>query len=435
MADQTQPPLLCNFEAERAVVGAALINPGVLDELDLVPDDFYQAQHRIIWEAAQGLWHKGLEPDYVTLLDVIGRAGKGEYVTLVDVIDMINSTPTSLAAEGYSRIVKDYARRRRVVRVLSEAAAAAYRTGERVDKIVTELIDALGKDSGAGRPSRKLADILTEMLPDIRERRDNPTNTPGIPFGLLDVDNLLGGLKPGEMVYIAGEPGVGKSLLMLFVALNMGKGGYPGAIFSLEMRSRAVAMRALSALSLIPTRDIETGKTTPEQHQSIEAAISQAGDVLLTINDDPHLTLASLRSELVRLRAQHGIEWFALDYLLLLNGYDKLNETERSSVLSRGVRQIANDLGLCALTVNSVTKEAMGEGASVSNKNVRGGGGVVHDADAIFFLTSTSQKNILHLTATKLRNVTGGAGKTIALYKDPSLPIFRDVETRSVNGR
>jgi len=280
-----------------------------------------------------------------------------------------------------------------------------------------------------------LGDILSELLPQIEERRANPTSTPGIPTGFIDIDNLLGGIRKQEMIYIAGEPGVGKSLLMLCMGLNMAKAGHPGAIFSLEMKAETVGRRALSALSMITTNAIETGRVNDAEMQSVAAAVNDAGNVILAINDDAELTLSGLRSELVRLRSLYNIEWFALDYLLLLNGCKAKDETERSSILSRGTRQIANALELAALTVNSVTKEGMGDTANIANRSVRGSSGVVHDADIIAFLVKDkAQPQFPYLAFTKLRNVPGG-DTSIVLHKHPTLPLFSNAQKRDINGR
>lgn len=430
MTDQLQQ--LYDEASERALVGAALLEPALLDTLNIAPDDFYIHRHRAIFTAARRLMSKGVEPDAVTLCDMLERDQQLEQVGgLSYVTELLYSTPTSYGAEGYARIVRDYARRRAVGAVANQLAGLAYDTGRRLDEGLAPLIDALGKSAVPDRAARAFAAWAVEAMTEVERRRANPTDIPGIPTGFLDLDAYLGGLKTGQVFYMAGEPAVGKSKLMLNIATNAARAGHGVAVFSLEMSGFQIATRALSAMARVPTRNMQTGKLTEAEYQALKDAAQLAETLPLYVNDDPTLTIPAMRADLARLKARYGVELFVVDYLLLLNGYPNMKEDERSALLSRGVRQIARDLDMAGISVNSVTKDGMdSKGTLPSNKNVRGSGQVVHDADLIAFLIeNATQPEFVSLVFTKLRDVAS-SGARVELYRHATYPLFSDA-TRS----
>lgn len=440
MSDPEQV-LLFNQDAERAIIGAILTDPGLLDELDITPEDFYIYRNRVIYEAAHGLWRKQIEPDMITLLDLFERRGKVEdmggaaYLT-----DCIAQTTNTYSAGSYAATIKDYSRRRRIVAIANDLARAAYALGTNPGNAIMQAIDALAGVGQVGKGAAHMAQFMAQLNDSVIERMENPADVWGIPTGFIDLDAYLGGLQPGEVFYLAGEPGIGKSKLMLNISTNMALAGYPGAIYSLEMRGLAMAMRAASSHARIPTKLIKSGRLDHEQFKHFGRTIEELSAAPWYMRDDGQLTIPELRADLVRLKAQAGIQWFALDYLMLLSGYEDKNETERSAYLSRSIKQIAHDLNLVALTVNSVTKEAMGEGATPNQRQIRGSGQVIHDADLIVFIVpdDIDKDRVVKLAFTKTREVSGRR-KFIRLIVQQDYPRFDNAETKTLdagrNGR
>lgn len=426
--------LLFNQDAERAMIGAILIDPGLLDELDILPDDFYVHRNRAIYDAARGLWRKQIEPDIITLTDLFERQGKLEdmggaaYLT-----ECIIQTTNTYSARSYAVTIKDYSRRRRIVSIANDLARVAYALNVNPGPAIMQAIDALAGAGQVGSGAAHMAEFMAQLADEVSERMNNPAEVWGLPTGFIDIDAYLGGLQPGEVFYLAGEPGIGKSKLMLNISANMALANYPGVIYSLEMRGLAMAMRAVSSQARIPTRLIKSGKMDGRQYESFGHTIDELSAAPWYMRDSGQLTIPELRADLVRLKAQAGVQWFALDYLMLLSGYDDMGETERSAYLSRGVKQIAHDLNLVALTVNSVTKDAMGEGSTPSQKQLRGSGQVIHDADLIAFLVQDELNKVsgVKLVFTKQREVSGGK-RTIRLIVQQDYPRFDNAETRAL---
>lgn len=432
-------PTLFNLEAEKALIGALLINPAAADTINLEPSDLYVDRHRRILSAIRSLRARDIEPDIVTLADLFDRDGSlADIGGVAYMTELMTDTPWSTSIESYAVVVRDYARRRLVMQTANGLAAAALNLEERIDDRIANAMDALTKAGENQKGARPMAEWVTELREDVRIRMDNPAEIWGIPTGFTDIDRLIGGMHTGEVFYLAGEPGVGKSKLMLQMALNMAKAGVPGALLSLEMSGQAMTRRAVSALGKVPTRMLKSGIFgTPYDIDNYEAGAAAAESLPLYMSDDASLTPTGLRAELARLKSAHGIQWFALDYLLLLNGYEnQQRDDERSAKLSIAIKRIARDLNLAALTVNSVTKDGM-DSSLPSSKQLRGSGQVIHDADLIAFLIKNAQAPaFVTLVFTKTRDVESGS-RSIDLYQHQDYPAFGPAQqqTYSLNGR
>jgi len=386
--NEYEPKPLFSKEAEEALIGALLIDPGALLMLDLNANDVYIQRHRWVLEAMQSLASRRVNPDIVTLCDELDRRGQlQECGGVVYLVGLISSTPTSLGLENYAGIVSDYARRRRILQAANDLAKEAYAAGAPdVSNIIETLAGAVGGDRGAEHWSG----AIDRLYQQVEERSKNPQDIWGIETGYLDFDRITGGLQPGEVLYIGGEPGIGKSILAAGMGVGMAKRGHPGAIYSLEMRDLQVTRRAVSAIAEVDTRHLKSGRLNPDEWSAFIAAADTAHRYPIYLSDDTSLNTGKLRADLARLKMLYHIEWFVLDYLFLVEepsgGKRELDDNERTSTISRRVKAIVQDLGIAGITVNSVTKEGMGDDAP-NQKRLRGSGQMIHDADLVGFLT------------------------------------------------
>lgn len=423
-----------NQEAEQALIGSLLYDPGLIDTIDLEPGELYVDRHKRVFSAIRNLHAKGVDADLVTLTDLFERDGVlAEMGGAAWLTGLLLGVPNTQSIQSYARVVRDYATRRRMVAIAGELVRAALDTAAATDGPVSVALDGLAMAATRRSGAAHLSVFTAQVAAEVEAAMARPADVWGIPTGFADIDDMLGGLQPGEVFYLAGEPGIGKSKLMLDMALRMGRGGAAGAIFSLEMSGRAMAYRAVSVAGKVPTRLLKSGKLAGDDLAAYRRGLTEIDDLPVYLSDDAGLTAAGLRAELSRLIGRHGIRWFALDYLLLMSGYDHLEETERSAKLSAAVKRVARDLSLAALTVNSVTKDGMSGGAPKTS-NLRGSGQVAHDADLVAFLVKDdSQPNIVRLIFTKTRDVADGI-HSIDLYARPDYPAFGNVAPYDLNG-
>ncbi|HEX2698053.1 MAG TPA: DnaB-like helicase N-terminal domain-containing protein, partial [Anaerolineales bacterium] len=228
-------------EAEEAVVGAVLINPEVYYDVAqfLQADDFYIHRHKWIWEAFTSLHEQRIPIDSLTLTEELDRKGQlAEIGGPAYLTSLVNQTPTSLNAESYGRIVESHAIRRRMIQAANNIASMAYNESSTVDFVMDEAEKAVFNVSE--RRLKHDLQPISAVLSDYYDRIDDLAKRDedifGVPTGFVDLDKLLSGLQPSDLLIIAGRPGQGKTGFLLSIAKNAGLTHKKHvAIFSLEM--------------------------------------------------------------------------------------------------------------------------------------------------------------------------------------------------------
>lgn len=423
-----------NREAEDAIIGAVIINPAVIDELAIEPQDFYIKRNQTIWEALINLYRKGTGIDYVTLLDELEDKGQLEIIGgSAFVAGLISNIGYVSDVKAYEKIIRSYSKRRAILSVANDVAKIAYgEESDAIDDQLGEIVSRLLKHSIPDKGLVPIGQALTKLANDVDERFKNPQDIWGIPTGFTDIDQYLGGLQKGEVFYLGGEPAVGKTKLAVQIALNASSdqyGAHSVGVYSLEMRDIAVVRRMVSATQDVSTRSMKSGKMNDIDWTNFFTAMGEIESRKLYLSDASMLTTTELRSDIARVKANYGLDLVVLDYLLLMSGYEKLdNETERSTRLSRDVKAIAKDMDIALIAVNSVTKEGM-DGGLALKKNLRGSGQLIHDADliALLCIDNSSVSNTpfkpVKLVFTKVRDVELGT-TSIDLLADNTRPMF-----------
>ena len=255
-----------NREAEEAVVGAVLINPEAYYDLAqfLQADDFYIHRHRWIWEAFTRLHEKRIPLDFLTVTEELQSAGQlAEIGGPAYLTALLNQVPTSLHAEAYGRMVEAAAIRRRLLTSANTIATLAYNEQETVENVIEESEKSLFNVSERRLHNdvKPISQVMSEVYDRIDELAKRPEDIVGVPAGFKDLDHMLGGLQPSDLLIIAGRPGQGKSGFLLSVAMNAALLHKKHiAIFSLEMSNEQVAQRLISQQTGIDSQHLRTGK-------------------------------------------------------------------------------------------------------------------------------------------------------------------------------
>ena len=415
-------------EAEDALIGAALIDPEVVTRVDLPLDAFYVHRNRWIWESLRDLTNRGITPDFVTLVeDLTNRGRLAEIGGAAYLAGMIAETPSSMGAENYADIIKDKARRRDMIAIANDLAKAAFDQDAKLDGAQIAAIERLTRSAKVKGAARPLAEYVDRLSAQVVELTKNPRDVFGIPTGVLDFDEITGGIQPSEVLYIGGDPGVGKSILSVQMGLGMAK-HKPGVIYSLEMSGMQVTRRIVSSIGRIETRKLRSGRLSSQEVAQFQGACEAARKLPVYLSDESYLTSNALRSDLARLKAQHNVEWFVLDYLLLMaDSEGAMDEIERSAMLSGRIKRICKEFEIGGITVNSVTKDG----------KIRGSNQVSHDADIICMLTehkpSYGEKpnpRIKTVTFIKGRELSNPKTSFDLQKADGGYPAFQDMVTK-----
>ena len=391
------PTIPHNHDAEEAVIGCVLINPlAIYDMLFLKPEHFYIHRLRWIWKAMQTLEARRVPIDLLTVADDLERTGQlDEIGGPAFLTSLINQVPTSLNAEAYGRVVKADAIRRDMIDAANRIAQLAYDANMEIEQAVGEAVSATAalEVLSDGQNLVKLDDLLGETYDEISERAKNPKDVWGYATGLPTFDKKTGGLQLGELVYVVGGPGVGKTWLNLGWSMELGKQA-PGAVISLEMKRGAIGRRLLSGLTGVSTRAMKSGFLKEGDWDKITCAIGEKANFPVWVDDSSYDT-HRLRSTLAWAKREYGIRWFILDYALLLLDKGR-DETEQSKLISANLKHIVHDLNLSGTILHSVVKIGMDGGdAEPRMSDQRGSGQAIHDADVQLFLTKLHENDPL----------------------------------------
>lgn len=423
----SEPIIPNSREAEEAVIGCVLLAPELVKTIDLKASDFYNKRLGIIWQALQEMNDGGIEIDFITLTNtldakrVLVDIGGPAYLT-----GLFSVVPTSMNASSYVHIVKDMSNRRGLLHLANEVAKEAYNLQKPVIEIQSGLMEHALKAAQVAQTSVPLADWMSEVydLIDDAERNGKPA---GVMTGFADYDKITGGVKTSRLEVLSGVPGMGKSILAMNRAVNLAKNGMSGVIYSIEMPSEDVSLRMLSAETGIEVSRLESGQIRENEWSVLAHAVEELSALPLYVSDAPYWTIPTLRADLSRLQAEHGISFFVLDYMDLLSDTYGQNETERTKYLSRHIRSICRDLDLHGTVIQSMVKSGF---SNPSLEHLAGSVGLPYDADLVMFITEhlpdgggEADANVRTVLIKKGRHLQRPE-RYFYLYKNPTLPKF-----------
>ena len=411
---------LTPIETERALLGSLLINPEVIQQLAVSPDDFYLGRHKLIYSIMLRLHSAGVDIDPVVIQNELNNAGKLENIGgAAYLIQLLNETPSSLHAETYGLIIQDKARRRRLITIAEKLAKSAVNDNGSLDDSVSQLAVDLVRNSQSGAGAVPISDYLSKLYNQVVERYENPKDIFGIPTGFRKFDEITGGMQTGEMTVLSGEPGLGKSLLAMQMACGMA-GNYPGAVYQMEMAGIAVVRRSASAVSGVATRKMRSGRLMDGDWNAINKAIEKLSTLPVYMSDASAWTTLAMKADLARLQDAYGIKWFVVDYMdLFADGHGKDNN-ERTAFISKQVHGMCKDLDLAGLVIQSMNKSGIG---NAGMEKLSGSGKLMYDADQIIFMTQDEEADtVIRLTWDKMRE--GDSDRFMKLVRKPGYPVF-----------
>ncbi len=435
--DRTVPH---NVEAEEAVLGSLLIDSEAIFRVShfLKSDDFYIVKHGWIYDVVLGLHERRQPADFVTVCDELeNREQLEEIGGPAYISSLINSVPTSIHVEAYGHIVERTALRRRLISAASQIAGFAYEEDQNVDEVI-DRSEAVLFSISQRRVSRDLVPIK-QVLADyydriayLYEHRGEPL---GIPTGFIDLDKLLGGLQRSDLIIIAARPGVGKTSMLLAVALTAArKYKQKVAVFSLEMSNEQLVQRLMSSETGIDSQRLRLGDLQESEWPKFVAAAGRLSDAMLFIDDTPGISALQLRTKARRLHAEYGLDLIMVDYLQLMSGdFRSENRVQEISYISRALKGLARELNVPVLAASQLSRavEQRHDKKPILS-DLRESGSIEQDADVVMFIyrdemynPETEMKNIADILVAKHRH---GPTGTVQLFFRKHLAQFVDAE-------
>jgi len=361
MATEQLPPQ--NVDAEMSVLGSLLIDHEAITKVAsfLHPDDFYRESHRLIYEAMLNLYERREPADLVTVANELERRG---HLTEVGgdayLLSLVNRVPTSAHVEHYARIVEQTAVRRRLIKAAGEIAALAYRETEDVRETIDQAERILFQVSQRQmeRDLVPVGKILSDYFDEIEYLYQHRGQFSGLPTGFVDLDKLLSGLQPSDLIIVAARPGVGKTSLVLSMAQHMAvEQKKCVALFSLEMSAQQVAQRLIAAETGIDSQRLRVGQIRDHEFEEIARAIGLLSDTALYIDDTPAISTMELRTKARRLATERQLDAVIVDYLQLMrSGIRTENRVQEISYISRALKSLARELMVPVIAVSQLSR-------------------------------------------------------------------------------
>jgi replicative DNA helicase len=441
MPDVTEVPK--DIDTEAALLAAIIADGAALyDVLDTVqPNDFWLTRHQWVYEAMLSLHRRGEGIDYVTVVSELGKVGRLEEIGgAAWVTGLLNQTPSiPLFAGTYGRIIRAAAVRRRLITAASAIAKLAYDGEKDVQMVVDEAQAALAAATD-GREESDLgtaAQIVSRVYDDVERRRIEDVS--GIPTGFADLDRELGGLQAGDLLLVAGRPGMGKTALQLTIAYNAARRGKRVLVVSLEMSASQNMQRLIAMESKVPTEKQRRGALSDDDFSAFTRGVGAISRLPIWVLDSPGLTPEALRARVKRLHAEHKLDLVMVDYLQLMTATRKdSNRVQEVSDISRAMKQLARELDvpvLAAAQLSRAVEQRQDKRPTLSD--LRDSGALEQDADVVLFIyrddyynPNTDKKNQADIIIAKHRN---GPTGMVSLHFSRELTRFSNLKRMPVD--
>lgn len=444
-SNTTTPPQ--NLDAEASLLGSIIIDSDSFVKIadQIVADDFFNGSHRLIFAAMRALHDKRSPVDLLTLSEQLKGRGELDQVGGASYLtELTNYVPTAAHMEQYAQIVADKAVRRGLIKASQDIAAISSEEKKSLPELIEEAETRLFEVSQ--QHVRQNITSLESILGDSFDRLDDlhrhKGGIRGIPTGLGDLDKMLAGLQRSDLDIIAARTSMGKTALMLNIALNIAIKAKQGAvlIFSLEMSKEQLVDRLLSAEASVDAWSLRTGEgLNDEDFERISAAMGELAEAPIFIDDTSGITVSDLRTKARRLHHQHPLAAIMVDYLQLMSGGSRYatvaNRVQEISEISRSLKILARDLNVPVVALSQLSRSVENRSPQIPQlADLRESGSIEQDADVVMFLyredyynPETDRQNITDVFIKKHRN--GPVGK-IELYFDRTRQKFSDLDTK-----
>ncbi len=429
-----------DMQAEQSVIGAMLLDRDaatIATEM-LTPDDFYQKQYGILFEAMSELYREDMPIDPVTLQSRLKAKDVPPEVSSMEFVgDLIASTPTSANIKSYAQIVADKSLLRRLIRTNEEIASVCYEGKDTVENIMETTEEKIFRvlQRNSGDEFTPIREVVLGALDKIEAASRAKGNVTGLATGFIDLDHKTSGFQPSDLILIAARPSMGKTAFALNIAEYMAlRKGLTVAIFSLEMSKEQLVNRLFSLESRVDSQVLRNGSLSDSDWSSLIEAASVIGHSNLIIDDTPGISVGELRSKCRRYKLEHDLDIIIIDYLQLMQGgRNSESRQQEISDISRSLKKIARELQIPVVALSQLSRavEQRPDHRPMLS-DLRESGAIEQDADVVMFLYrddyynhDTEKKDIAEVNIAKQRN---GPTGTIELAWLPRFTKFANLE-------
>lgn len=431
---------ISNIESEKAILGGVFVNQAVLDQVsaEVMPTDFSYQPNRIVYKTMVGMHRRGDPIELKTVLNELEKGGHLERVGGKDYVVRIVAEVSTSAGWRYHVQELKAASKNRALAVLSEQIMGNLKGRMDPDANLSEIRAAILK---MGTDERikvvSMSDALARSYKELEILSEADGRLVGIPSGIERLDKHTGGWKPGNLIIIAGRPGMGKSVLAKDFAENA---GVPITYFNLEMTSSEVAKRSLASEAELDFGALMTGRLSGDDWGRVLHAVNRLQTLPVHFIDSGSLTLEKIIAQAQTLKLRENIGLVIVDYLQLIRTQQGRNQTREQVLgeISRGLKGLARDLDVPVICLSQLNRQCEArENKRPRLSDLRESGAIEQDADVVIFIyrdavyNKAAPENVAELIIAKGRNIRTG---TVHVLFDGNHQRFLNLETRYGEG-
>ena len=390
-----------NIEAEQSVIGSILVTNEIFDEISTIisSTNFYDPMHQKIYNAMESLIYKGMLANPITLKNYF--EDEKDDLDVPEYLVKITKFSTSVRqAIEYSKIIYDMFVRRELIKISEQTIDSAKlndldTSGQNIIENSERLLFDLAEKGSFNSSLVKFDDAMKQTIEMASAAYKNEGGIVGVPTGLRDLDDKLGGLHQSDLVIIAGRPSMGKTSLATNIAFNAAKhiqdSGKKSSIafFSLEMSSEQLSTRILSEQARISSNDIRRGRISDEQFDQFLETSKNIAELPLFIDETPAISIAAMSNRARRIKRLHGLDMIVVDYIQLMRGttYNKDGRVQEISQITQGLKAIAKELGIPVLALSQLSRQVeQRDDHKPQLADLRESGSIEQDADVVMFV-------------------------------------------------
>ena len=395
-----------SIDSEQSVLGGLLLHNDAWDRVAdiLSTTDFYNAKHRIIYDAIIRLLEHDKPADILTVKEQVIKTQDeesiGGFAYLAQIAD---NTPSVSNIEAYAKHVRELSVYRQLIAVGREIADTAFHPK---DIEVNELLDLSEKKifEIAEQVSRNKQDVVNvkDIIKDVVNRvheMHEKTGVKGVETGFSELDKLTSGFQNGDLIIIAGRPSMGKTAISMNIVEHVAiHNSIPVAVFSLEMPTEQLVLRMISSFGRIDATKLRDGSMTEVDWNSFNHAVRAFEENTILIDETPSITPTEIRAKCRRLKRQYpDLGLIMVDYLQLMTVHGKAeNRVQEISEISRSLKALAKEIGVPVIALSQLnrgveSRPKAGKGRMPQMADLRESGSIEQDADIIGFIYRDEQ--------------------------------------------
>lgn len=380
-----------SLEAEHGLLGALINKPELIDLLsaDLKSTDFHWPQNAEVYRAIIALASERKHIDYITVADSIGTMEDGE-IAMVYCAQISVNTPSTANAQSYAQVVRDRAIDRQLISAAQNIHEMAYGTQSTAEKVAAVQAEILSIDSDSATPEvLDIADIMRDHVEELQRREDLGGRMDGLGTGIEKLDGAICGMKPGQLIVVAGRAKMGKTTFAMGLARHVGiREQKKVLIVSLEMSRTQLMDRILAAEGRIPLSSLKDGTAAGKYGGELTAASAIAMRSGIRISDRPGLSISRVRAMARRHKRMTGLDMLMIDHLGLLDADDpRMNSLQKVSEITRQAKLMANELQVPVILLSQLNRalEQRPNKRPIPS-DLRDSGSIEQDADMVLFV-------------------------------------------------